>query len=196
MHCALLVALQSCRVCFCGRWPGPEVGLFCAICTINQAGPGNICWPGNWSRDAVLNIEARPSHLPDNSRKPTKVLDGGGGWGGAKQQHGSIVSPFAVSKSNCPLRPWCGNLLCWEFYSMCVQLIKSSSWSSSHKNTHCEPGLMIITHYNIGWDDVIYKASRIHTLHTTHRYTHAFTYVTFPLSAQACCCYLCLGWKL
>lgn len=57
----------------------------------------------------MLNLEGRPSRLPDNSREPTIVLEG---WvGAAKQHHGSIVSPFAVSKSKCPPRTWCGNLL-------------------------------------------------------------------------------------
>lgn len=80
-----------------------------AICAINQADPWDFYWAGNWSRGAVLNIEGRPSRLPNNSRELTIVLDGGGG---AKQEHGSIISLFAVSKSKCPLRTWCGNLLC------------------------------------------------------------------------------------
>lgn len=29
----------------------------------------------------MLYIEGRPSLLPDNSREPSVVLDGGGGWG-------------------------------------------------------------------------------------------------------------------
>lgn len=51
----------------------------------------------------MLNIEGRPSHLPDNSRKPTTVLDGGGGWGvpnsntAASYHHLQYQSPAVLS---------------------------------------------------------------------------------------------------
>lgn len=50
------------------------------VSAMNQADHGDFCGAGNWSRGAVLNIEGRPSRLPDNSREPTVVLDGGDGW--------------------------------------------------------------------------------------------------------------------
>lgn len=43
---------------------------------MNRAGPGNFCQAGNCSRGAVLNIEGRPSCLPNNSREPTVALIG------------------------------------------------------------------------------------------------------------------------
>lgn len=135
---------------------------------MNQAGRRDFSGTGNWSRGDVLNIEGRPSRLPDNSREHTVVLDGGNRWK-LPDSNTAALYPFAVLKSKCPLRIWCGNLLCSEFSSICIQLVKSLHTTRIiPKNT--ETGLSVIT-APCTLNEIISSAKLIHSLHTVHRHT-------------------------
>lgn len=119
--------------------------ILIAMCTINHSDPLDFYWAANWIKCAMLNIEGRPSRLPNNSREPNLVVDGVGGLENTNTKASYHHLPYQTP--NVLLGPGVEIQSVGCFSLNCIRLIMSECiLKTTHKIPHFD------------WNMVIYKA--------------------------------------